>query len=128
MGNMIRQHRANHAGLPAFTFTSPVLDTLDDVDRAPGGSLFGCDITNPQPGFVTLFQELGDGVSMVIKTIDTTVRPRRAQDCDVLVSTATIYAGDDDEQLARLASSKASFKPTPKTEYVAPFPPLCCMR
>lgn len=120
--DMIIEHRANYHGFPGFT--GSVFDRLDDIERAPGGSLLGCDITNPQPGLTTLFQELGDGVSMVTKTIETTARSRRAEDSDVLVSTVTIFAGDDDEQLARIASSKPILKPTSKSEYVRPRPLL----
>lgn len=97
-------------------FSGAVFDRLEDIERGPGGSLFGCDITNPQPGFSTLFQELGDGVSMVTKTIETTLRPRTAEDSKFLVSTASISAANDDPQLANASSSKTVLKSTLKAE------------
>lgn len=75
-------------------FAESVFNDLDDTDRAPGGSLFGCDITNPQPGFTTLFQELGDGVSMVTKTQGVSSRERMDEDSDFLVSQTVISVGD----------------------------------
>lgn len=75
-------------------FAESVFNDLDDTERAPGGSLFGCDITNPQPGFTTLFQELGDGVSMVTKTQRVSTRERTVGDSDFLVSKILISAGD----------------------------------
>lgn len=75
-------------------FAESVFNDLDDTERAPGGSLFGCDITNPQPGFATLFQELGDGVSMVTKTQRVSTRERMDEDSGFLVSKTLISAGD----------------------------------
>lgn len=75
-------------------FAESVFNDLDDSERAPGGSLFGCDITNPQPGFTTLFQELGDGVSMVMKTQVVSTRERTDEDSEFLVSKVHILAGD----------------------------------
>lgn len=117
------EHRANHHGFPGFT--GSVFSRLNDIECAPGGSLFGCDITNPQPGLTTLFQELGDGVSMVTKTIETTSRPRTSEDSNVLVSTVAICVGDDDPQLAKASASKSAatsmLTPTSKSEYVQLF-------
>lgn len=79
-------------------FAESVFNDLDDAERAPGGSLFGCDITNPQPGFTTLFQELGDGVSMVTKTQRVSTRERTKEDSDFLVSKILISAGDSRHQ------------------------------
>lgn len=79
-------------------FAESVFNDLDDTERAPGGSLFGCDITNPQPGFTSLFQELGDGVSMVTKTQRVATRERTDQDSDFLVSKTLISAGDPQHQ------------------------------
>lgn len=107
-------------------FTGSVLNRLDEIERAPGGSLLGCDITNPQPGLITAFQELGDGVSMVTKTIDTALRRCVVEDSEFLVSTVAISAEDDDLQLAKTCNSKSSssstrFKTASKFEYVRPF-------
>lgn len=79
-------------------FAESVFNDLDDTDRAPGGSLFGCDITNPQPGFTTLFQELGDGVSMVTKTQRVSTRERMDEDSDFLVFMTHISSGDPQPQ------------------------------
>lgn len=79
-------------------FAESVFNDLDDTERAPGGSLLGCDITNPQPGVTTLFQELGDGVSMVTKTTMVSTRERTAEDSDFLVSKISISAGDAHHQ------------------------------
>lgn len=75
-------------------FAESMFNDLDDSEHAPGGSLFGCDITNPQPGFTTLFQELGDGVSMVTKTQVVSTRERTDEDSEFLVSKIHISAGD----------------------------------
>lgn len=75
-------------------FAESVFNDLDDTERAPGGSLFGCDITNPQPGTTTQFQEFGDGVSMVTKTTVVSSRERTKDDSDCLVSRIHISAGD----------------------------------
>lgn len=56
--------------------------------------MLGCDITNPQPGCFTLYQELGDGVSMVTKITEVFIRVRTDQDSRFLVSKTSIYAGD----------------------------------
>lgn len=89
-------------------FADSVFGKLDDNDRPPGGSMLGCDITNPQPGSATLFQELGDGVSMITKTTVTSVRDIRTdEDSSFLVSRAYISAGDSDHyESANLISSK----------------------
>lgn len=115
--NAAIERRAKHYGFPGFT--GSVFNRLDDGDRAPGGSLFGCDITNPQPGLITLFQELGDGVSMVTKTIETISRPHTTEDSDFLVSTVIISVGDDGHQWAKTSgpqNSRAMFKSVSKSE------------
>lgn len=75
-------------------FAESVFNDLDDTERAPGGSLFGCDITNPQPGTTTQFQEFGDGVSMVTKTTSVSTRARTEDDSEFLVSKIHISSGD----------------------------------
>lgn len=125
--NLSRRHggiRANHHDLPGFT--GSVFSRLNDMECAPGGSLFGCDITNPQSGLTTQFQELGDGVSMITKTIETTSRPRTSEDGDSLLSTVAICIGDEDHQLTRASASKSAttpmLKPSRKSEYVQLLP------
>lgn len=70
--------------------------------------MLGCDITNPQPGSISLFQELGDGVSMITKTTVTSVRDRQIdEDSKFLVSRAYISAGDSDHyESIKLTSSR----------------------
>lgn len=57
---------------------------------------------------------------MVTKTIETTSRPRKADDSDYLVSKMIISIGDEDceeEKVSSLMSSpKTMFKPTPRIE------------
>lgn len=84
----------SHAAKNKTGFAESVFNDLDDTERAPGGSLFGCDITNPQPGTTTQFQELGDGVSMVTKTTIISTRERIQDDSHFLVSRVHISAGD----------------------------------
>lgn len=58
--------------------------------------MLGCDTTNPQPGCFTLYQELGDGVSMVTKITEVFITGRTDQDSRFLVSKTSIYAGEFD--------------------------------
>lgn len=93
-------------------FAESIFIDLDDTERAPGGSLFGCDITNPQPGHTTQFQELGDGVSMVTKTTVVSSCKRTDEDSDYLVSKVHISAGDSYSRKLSNKSSIADVQPS----------------
>lgn len=76
-------------------------------EGAPGGSLLGCDMANPKPGTKTaLTQDLGDGTSLITKSIEVTSRFRTPGDVNYLVSETAIIAGDGDKAMKDPASPK----------------------
>ncbi|KAJ4389475.1 hypothetical protein N0V93_006944 [Gnomoniopsis smithogilvyi] len=108
------------SGLPPKRFSrfaESVFNDLDNSERAPGGSLFGCDITNPQPGFTTLFQELGDGVSMVTKTQEVSTRERTGEDSEFLISKIYVSAGDPQRPRPSSAGKSSSLQSSTSTQF-----------
>lgn len=114
------------SGLTDAGFAQSVFSELDqneeekEIEPAPGGSLFGNDTTNPQPGKSTLYQELGDGSSFVTKTTVTEVRDRTEEDSDFLVSKVHISTGGIDSDYHHFQSSTnlSPSKHASKSRYV----------
>lgn len=104
------------SGLADAGFAESIFSELDyneDVpERAPGGSLFGCDTANPQPGRSTQYQELSDGISFVTKTTVTRTRERKEDDSPYLVSQVLISAGGADSQQGRFLQSSIHSSPS----------------
>jgi hypothetical protein len=64
-------------------------------------------MANPKPGTKTaLTQDLGDGASVITKSIEVTSRYRTAGDVDYLVSETAVFTGDGGKEMKDPASPK----------------------